>query len=425
MTGPAPIPVRTDPVARARAAAARRVMEQVLRRVEVELVDEADERRRSAGGTDRAAGPEGRPVVVLHEPECFYARLGASHKVAVGEGYTEGDWSPAPGHDLAAVLLPFAQRLGDGLPRPLRALRHLADQALPRSTRNTLDGSRRNIEAHYDLSNEMFAAFLDESMTYSCALFDEDAPWHAQTLEDAQLRKVDAALDRAGVQEGSRLLEIGTGWGTLAVRAAQRGAQVRTITLSGEQAAWAEKRVAEAGLADRVEVRVQDYREVEGEFDAVVSVEMVEAVGEEFWPTYFGTIDARLAPGGTAVVQAITLPHDRYLSTRNTYGWIQKYVFPGGALPSLDAMERTCTRHTSLRLREAHVFGQHYAETLRRWRTGFGQAWPRIAELGFDERFRRIWEFYLAYCQAGFTAGTIDVGQVVLARPVRGPVAAG
>jgi len=414
MTGPAPIPVRTDPVGRARAAAARRVMDQVLRRVEIEVL------------TDPAApAPADRPAIVMHDAESFYARLGASHKVAVGEGYTEGDWSPAPGHDLAAVLMPFAERLSDGLPGPVRALRHLADQALPRSTRNTMTGSRRNIESHYDLSNEMFAAFLDESMTYSCALFDENEPWEAQTLADAQLRKVDAALDRAGVGDGTRLLEIGTGWGTLAMRAAARGAQVLTITLSREQAALAEKRIAEAGLADRVEVRLQDYREVEGEFDAVVSVEMVEAVGEEFWPTYFATIDARLAPGGTAVVQAITLPHDRYLSTRNTYGWIQKYIFPGGALPSVDAIERTCTAHTGLRLREFHAFGQHYAETLRRWRTTFLAAWPTVQDLGFDERFRRIWEFYFAYCQAGFTAGSIDVGQVVLSRPTRGPVAAG
>ncbi|WP_151523864.1 SAM-dependent methyltransferase [Serinicoccus kebangsaanensis] len=413
MNGPAPIPVRTHPVGRARAAAARTVMDQVLRKVDVDVL------------TDPARATAGRPAIVMHDPDSFYARLGASHKVAVGEGYTEGDWSPAPGHDLAAVLRPFAERLGDGLPRPLRAMRHLADQALPRSTRNTLTGSRRNIEAHYDLSNEMFAAFLDPSMTYSCALFDENEPWEDQTLTDAQLRKTDAALDRAGVGEGTRLLEIGTGWGTLAIRAAERGAEVVTITLSREQAAYAEKRLAEAGLSDRVEVRLQDYREVDGDFDAVVSIEMVEAVGEEFWPTYFGTIDDRLAPGGTAVVQAITLPHERYLSTRNTYGWIQKYIFPGGALPSVQAVERACAGHTALRVRSVHAFGQHYAETLRRWRTAFLAAWPTVEELGFDDRFRRIWEFYLAYCQAGFSAGALDVDQIVLDRPPRGPVAAG
>ncbi|ANS79134.1 Cyclopropane-fatty-acyl-phospholipid synthase, plant type [Serinicoccus hydrothermalis] len=414
MNGPAPIPVRTDALGRARAAAARRVMDTVLRRVDVEVLD----------AHTPTPGPD-RPAIVMHDPESFYARLGAWHKVAVGEGYTEGDWSPAPGQDLAAVLRPFADRLSDGMPSPLRKLRRLADQALPRSTRNTLSGSRANIEAHYDLSNEMFAAFLDDSLSYSCALFDENRPWEEQTLEDAQLRKTDAALDRAGVGEGTRVLEIGTGWGTLAIRAAQRGAEVVTITLSREQAQLAEKRLAEAGVAERVEVRLQDYREVEGDFDAVVSIEMVEAVGEEFWPTYFGTIDDRLAPGGTAVVQAITLPHDRHLSTRNTYGWIQKYIFPGGALPSVDAIERTCTAHTDLRVRSVHAFGQHYAETLRRWRTAFLESWPTIEDLGFDDRFRRIWEFYLAYCQAGFSAGAIDVGQIVLNRPPRGPVAAG
>lgn len=414
MSGPAPITPRTDPIGRAGAAAARRVMDQVLRRVDVDVVTEPP-----------VKGTAYRPTILMHEPDRFFARLATNHKVAVGEGYTEGDWSPAPGQDLAAVLLPFAERLSDGVPGPLRRLRHLADRATPRATRNTRDGSRRNIEAHYDLSNEMFAAFLDPSMTYSCALFDENAPWDEQRLEDAQLRKVDAALDRAGVTDGTRLLEIGTGWGTLAIRAAERGAEVVTITLSNEQAALAEKRIAEAGLTDRIEVRLQDYREVDGTFDAVVSIEMIEAVGEEFWPTYFATIDDRLAPGGTAVIQAITLPHDRLRSTRNTYGWIQKYIFPGGQLPSVDAIERTCTAHTGLRVRQVHAFGQHYAETLRRWRESFLAAWPAVADLGFDERFRRVWEFYFAYCQAGFTAGSIDVGQVVIDRPVRGPVAVG
>lgn len=425
MSAPAPAPLtpRSDVLGRARAAAARRVLDAVVRRVDVDLVVDG---RATGRPTGRPGTAEDRPRIVVHRPDAFYRRLGTHPKLAIGEGYTEGEWAPAPGHDLAEVLLPFAERLDDAVPEPLRSLRGLTDTPLPAALRNTLTGARRNIEAHYDLSNEMFASFLDPSMTYSSALFEEGRPLAGQDLQAAQLRKVDAALDRAGVGAGTRLLEVGTGWGTLALRAAQRGASVVTVTLSREQAALAEKRLAEAGMADRVDVRLQDYREVEGEFDAIVSIEMVEAVGEEFWPTYFAALDARLGPGGSAVVQAITMPHERYRATRRSFGWIQKYIFPGGVLPSVDAIERTCTRHTGLRVRDVHTFGQHYAETLRRWRLAFADAVAggRVRELGFDERFQRIWEFYLAYCQAGFTAGAIDVGQIVLDRPTRGPVAA-
>lgn len=412
---PVPAPPPTGPLAAARAAAARHLLDLALRRVGVDLVEEP---------ASTAYRSSGRPTIVLHRPAAFYARLGAQAKVAVGEGYTEGEWSPAPGWDLVEVLLPFAARLADVLPAPLRAVRKVADQPVSWALRNTLTGARRNVRAHYDLSNDLFAAFLDPSMSYSSALFDETRDLAAQDLEEAQQRKVDAALDRAGVTAGTRLLELGTGWGTLALRAAARGAHVTTVTLSEEQAAYARARVAEAGLGDRVDVRIEDYREVEGVFDAIVSIEMVEAVGEEYWPTYLEVLDARLAAGGRAVVQVITMPHERFLSTRGTAGWITRYIFPGGALPSVDVLERIGTARTSLRVREVHAFGQHYAETLRRWRSAFLQAGPQVERLGFDQRFGRIWEFYLAYCQAGFTAGAIDVAQLVLDRPPRGPVRA-
>lgn len=424
MRAPEPLTPRADLISRARAAAARRILDAVVRRVDVDLVIDPVTPSSPARRASQVVGAS-RPTIVVHRPETFFTRLGAHPKLAIGEGYTEGEWSPAAGHDLAEVLLPFAERLADAVPEPLRSLRGFANQPLPAALRNTLSGARRNIESHYDLSNEMFAAFLDPSMTYSSALFDESRPLVVQDLEEAQVRKVDAALDRAGVTAGTRLLEVGTGWGTLAIRAAERGATVVTLTLSREQAALAEKRLAEAGLADRVEVRLQDYREADGEYDAIISIEMIEAVGEEYWPTYFSTLDARLAPGGTIVVQAITMPHERYRATRRSFGWIQKYIFPGGVLPSVDAIERTCTEHTGLRVRDVHTFGQHYAETLRRWRHAFMNAGDQVRELGFDERFLRIWEFYLAYCQAGFTAGAIDVGQIVLNRPARGPIVVG
>ncbi len=217
---------------------------------------------------------------------------------------------------------------------------------------------------------------------------------------------------------GSRVLEIGTGWGTLAIEAARRGAQVTTLTLSAEQAALAQERVDAAGLSDRVEIRLQDYREADGSYDAIVSVEMIEAVGEEYWPTYFSTLDARLAPGGTVAIQAILMSHDRYLATRNSYGWIQKHVFPGGLIPSRRAIEETAQRHTTLRVSDVNTFGMHYAETLRRWRHRFNEQWWRVEGHGFDEVFRRRWEFYLAYCEAGFASGYLDVAQIRLERPM-------
>ena len=212
------------------------------------------------------------------------------------------------------------------------------------------------------------------------------------------------------------MLEIGTGWGTLAIEAARRGAHVTTLTLSAEQAALAQARVDAAGFTDLVDIRLQDYREADGTYDAIVSVEMIEAVGEEYWPTYFSMLDARLAPGGTVAIQAILMSHDRYLATRNSYGWIQKHIFPGGLIPSRRAIEDTARRHTSLRVTEVNAFGRHYAETLRRWRHTFNARWSQVAGHGFDEVFRRRWEFYLAYCEAGFASGYLDVAQIRLER---------
>ncbi|KGN36261.1 class I SAM-dependent methyltransferase [Knoellia subterranea] len=378
---------------------------------------------RQPDGTTFGAGSDGDPVLEVVRPGALWRRLEQHPKIGLGEAYMAGDWRAAHGTDLAEALLPFASRLGRLLPRPILRMRGLVDRALPTGTRNTLTGSRSNIEAHYDLSNDLFAAFLDPTMSYSSALFDPSRPRAGQSLLEAQHRKIDAILDRAGVGAGTRLLEIGSGWGELALRAAARGADVLTITLSSEQQALARDRIAAAGLSDRVEVRLQDYREVsrelDGPFEAVVSVEMIEAVGEEFWPTYFSAIDRLLAPGGVAVIQAILMEHDRLLATRTSYGWIQKYIFPGGLIPSLDAIREVSGRHTGLQVTQVHAFGADYAETLRRWRMRFLEEWPRLEGGAFDETFRRMWEFYLAYCEAGFASGYLDVAQVVLNRPSR------
>jgi cyclopropane-fatty-acyl-phospholipid synthase len=293
-------------------------------------------------------------------------------------------------------------------------MRAVIDRRLPRHTANTRDGARSNIRAHYDMSNELFAAFLDETMTYSSAWFED---LEHEALEDAQLRKIDGILDYAEVGPGSRVLEIGSGWGSLAIRAAERGAQITSITLSGEQAELATQRIKERRLDDRARIEVVDYRDVRGEYDAIVSIEMIEAVGEEFWPSYFAAIDQRLAPGGRVAIQAITMSHDRMLATRNSYGWIQKYIFPGGLIPSLQAIDEVCAEHTQLRVTHRRELAPHYAETLRRWRTRFNNNWDDIRRLGFDETFRRTWEFYLAYCEAGFASRYLGVSQLRLARP--------
>ena len=394
-----------------RRAIARGIAARILRRIPV-AVELPDGTPFGSGG--RAA--DGVPVIQIVRPASFFSRLGRAPKIGFGEAYMAGDWRPAPGTDLGDALRPFASSITNAVPGWMQRVRTLVEQRVPHAQRNTLVGSRRNIEAHYDLSNDLFAAFLDPSLTYSSALFDDDRPWADQTLEEAQIRKVDAVLDRAGVGAATRVLEIGTGWGTLAIRAAQRGAHVTTLTLSREQAALAQQRVDAAGLADLVDIRLLDYREATGSYDAVVSVEMIEAVGDEYWATYFATIDRLLTPGGTAVVQAILMSHDRYLATRRSFSWIQKYIFPGGIIPSLHAIDATTASATSLRITETRHFGAHYAETLRRWRATFTERWPQISELGFDATFRRMWEFYLAYSQSGFGTGYLDVAQIRLQR---------
>ena len=417
---PRPIVPTLAPV-RLQAKLARTIFEQVLDRVPVDVVlpDGSPLRRSAASGSE----PSGiRPTVELRRPSAFFERLAHHPKIGIGEGYMAGDWRAAPGTDLADVLRPFAARLTTAIPRRWVVLRQLVDRAIPHDQRNTLTGSRRNIEAHYDLSNDLFAAFLDETLTYSSARFDRTAPLEDQSLEDAQLRKVHAILDEARVGAGTTVLEIGTGWGTLAIEAARRGAHVTTLTLSREQAALARDRAAAAGVADRVDIRLEDYREARGSYDAIVSVEMIEAVGEEYWPTYFRAIDSLLAPGGVAAIQAILMAHDRYLVTRRSYGWIQKHIFPGGLIPSLRAITDVTHRGTELRVTGVHRFGLDYAETLRRWRATFMAQWPQVERLGFDETFRRKWEFYLAYCEAGFDSGYLDVAQIRFERQGPGVV---
>ncbi len=391
-----------------RSAAARGALRQIVRKVPVAV--EFPDGRRWASATDA-------PALRVHDERDFFARIAHSPMIGLGEGYMAGDWSAAPGTDLADALTPFAATLTDLIPPVFYRVRHLVLPQLLSHEENTKDGSRRNIHRHYDLSNEMFDLFLDPSLSYSCALFDtlDPAPTQADH-EAAQLSKIDAVLDAAGVGAGSRVLEIGTGWGSLAIRAARRGATVVSLTISAQQAELARRRIQAAGVADRVEVVLRDYRDEHGRYDAVVSVEMIEAVGEKYWPTYFAKLDEVLVPGGRAAIQAILLEHHRMLATRNTYTWIHKYIFPGGLLPSVEAIEGVLHDHTSLRLSAALHIGPHYAQTLRLWRERFLGNWPQVEQLGFDVNFRRMWEFYLAYCEAGFRSGYLDDAILTLER---------
>ncbi|MDQ3403835.1 MAG: cyclopropane-fatty-acyl-phospholipid synthase family protein [Actinomycetota bacterium] len=386
----------TPPNNPARARIARALFHNAVRTLPVRVVFPGG-RRMGAGGPDS-------PIMRVHRPTSFFHRLGVDAKIGFGEAYMVGDWTSTA---LVELLTEFSARMSTLIPPRLQAFRRWVDRRQPSTEENTVSGARENIHRHYDLSNELFATFLDETMTYSSALFEPGTT----DLHTGQLRKIDGVLDYARVDAESHVLEIGTGWGALAIRAAQRGARVTSLTISAEQKTLAEKRIAEAGLSDRVQVLLRDYREAQGTYDAVVSVEMIEAVGERYWPTYFGTVDRLLKPGGRFGLQAITMPHDRMLATRDSYTWIHKYVFPGGIIPSVETIERNLAEHTSMRVRTFRDFGLDYAETLKQWRVRFLDHWQDVSALGFDETFRRMWEFYLGYCEAGFRSGYIDVRQ--------------
>ena len=286
------------------------------------------------------------------------------------------------------------------------------DRRFHRARANTREGSRRNIADHYDLGNAFYRLWLDASFFYSSGVYRSGA----DDLADAQREKLRIVLAGLALKQGDALLEIGCGWGTMAEAAARAGANVRAITLSTEQQHEASARVAAAGLGGDVTIALEDYRDTRGRFDKIVSIEMIEAVGEENWPAFFGTIADRLRPGGRAVLQAITIRDDIFESYRDNPDFIQRYIFPGGMLPPIGLM-RQRAREAGLSFEIVERFGPSYARTLADWRHRFEAAWPEIARLGFDERFRRMWRYYLQYCEAGFERGLIDVGIYKLEKP--------
>jgi cyclopropane-fatty-acyl-phospholipid synthase len=363
------------------------------------------------GGGQRRIGftaPGPKAVVRLHGWMSL-VRLALSGSVGWYKAWTLGEWSSPDPVAIFELFSANAVALGDvarakGPFRLINALAHRLRDNAPRK-------ARKNIAAHYDLGNDFYSAWLDETMTYSCARFaDREA-----SLEEAQRRKVATLLDRLELKPGQRLLEIGCGWGSLAIAAARRGAEVVGLTLSTEQKAWAEQKIAAAELSDKIEIRLQDYRETAEQFDAIASVEMVEAVGQRWWGAYLDCVARNLKPGGRAALQFIAIDHrlfDRY--ARNP-DFIQTYIFPGGMLvdePQFQALGRE--RGLSWDHREA--FAEDYAETLRRWRDRYNLAVARGALSGFGEAFHDLWRYYLMYCEGGFRGGAIDVAQVTLVK---------
>lgn len=357
-------------------------------------------------------GDETQPIQDLKiEDARFYKSILSGGSVGFGEAYENGFWSTS---DLSGLLLLLAKNkpktdyLNTGfsfLSRWINRLYHLA-------RRNTLTRSKQNIQAHYDLSNDFYTQFLDPTMTYSSALFLKES----DSLEQAQLNKIDRMLDLAGVQAGDSILEIGTGWGALALRAAGRGCKVKTITLSEEQYAFAKRQFEAAGVTDQIDLCLQDYRALEGQYDAVLSCEMIEAVGKEYLGDYFRIVKNSLKPGAKAVLQAITIAEDRYATYSRGCDWIQKHIFPGGHLPSLGAIQSHVDALGEWGVSRVDHFGRDYAKTLRHWADQFNANREPIQELGFDDAFCRKWNYYLSYCEAGFDADLIDVNHVVLER---------
>jgi cyclopropane-fatty-acyl-phospholipid synthase len=364
------------------------------------------------GRTFRFEGPEPGPrgEIIVHDA-AFARTVMAKGDIGFAEAYMDGKFDTP---NLADVLEYFTINfdnagklaMGGEITRIFNQIRH-AFRA------NTKRGSKRNILAHYDLGNDFYARWLDPTMTYSSALYSDQN----QSLEDAQLEKYRAIARRAGLKPGMHVLEIGSGWGGFAETAAREfGARVTSVTISNAQHAYAVRRIADAGLADKVDIQLRDYRDITGQFDAVASIEMFEAVGEKYWPQYFGKVASVLKPGAKAALQIITIEDHEFERYRSRPDFIQRYIFPGGMLPSIERIGKEAA-DVGLGYETAEMFGLSYDRTLREWEKAFEQAWDHIRGGQFDERFRRLWLYYLAYCQAGFRTRRIDVGHFVLTKP--------
>ena len=342
-----------------------------------------------------------------------WGMVAGNGSIGAGEAFIHGYWSSP---DLTAVVRVFVSNLDvlDAMEGGLARISRPLVQGLHWLNRNTRKGSQKNIAAHYDLGNDLFEQFLDPTMMYSAAQFltPEDS------LEQAQLNKLERICQKLALQPSDHLLEIGTGWGSMALYAAQHyGCRVTTTTLSKEQYAFTAQRIEQLGLQDRVTLLLKDYRDLTGEYDKLVSIEMIEAVGHRFLPTYFKQCAQLLKSNGLMLIQAITIREQRYEQAKRGVDFIQRYIFPGGALPCVQKMLEVVGRDTDMNLLHMEDFGLHYARTLRLWHENFRRAHGRLSELGYDDYFLRLWEFYLCYCEGGFLERTIGTAQLLLAKP--------
>ncbi|XAH21465.1 cyclopropane-fatty-acyl-phospholipid synthase family protein [Xylophilus sp. GW821-FHT01B05] len=388
----------------------RRLLTRLLRGMACgALVVELPDGQRVEG---RGAAPGPHAAITLHRWRPL-ARMLLRGDIGLAESYRDGDWSSP---DLTA-LLEFGIRNEAGWGRVFDASppARWAGRLLHRARSNTRRGSRQNISFHYDMGNDFYARWLDPDMVYSSALY---AKGEGETLEQAQAAKLQRIIELLDLKPDAKVLEIGCGWGALALAMAEQGAQVTGLTLSTEQLAHAQQRVVAEQREQQVDLRLQDYRDVEGAYDRIVSIEMLEAVGERYWPVYFDTLRQRLSPEGVAVVQVITIADAHFDHYRRTPDFIQRFIFPGGMLPSVAALRAQAER-AGLTLELAESFGGSYAKTLAEWQHRFLAAWPAIAPLGFDAAFQRLWAYYLCYCEAGFLSGRVDVGLFVLRHQAR------
>ncbi len=357
-----------------------------------------------------------RAEIRVSDP-AVWGLVAGNGSIGAGEAYIHGYWSTP---DLTAVIRIFVANLDvlDAMEGGLARLGRPLIQGLHWLNRNTRQGSRRNIAAHYDLGNDLFEQFLDPTMMYSAAMFRRED----DSLEQAQLNKLERICQKLALQPSDHLLEIGTGWGSMALYAATHyGCRVTTTTLSREQYAYTERRIRELGLEGRVTLLLEDYRDLEGQYDKLVSIEMIEAVGHRYLPTYFEQCARLLKHDGLMLLQAITIRDQRYEQACRSVDFIQRYIFPGGALPSMQKMLDVVTRHTDFNLHHMEDFGLHYARTLRLWHDNLRQARQRLEQLGYDDYFYRLWEFYLCYCEGGFLERTIGTAQLLLAKPAARP----
>lgn len=358
---------------------------------------------RLPNGASALFGNGERGVTLQVHDEALFSRVLARGDIGLAEAYLDGQWDSPDVTGLLALLARNRDVLAKAVYGSWRQL--LAARLHHWFNRNSRAGSKRNIMAHYDLGNDFYRLWLDRSMSYSAAIFRAEDDGSLISAQHAKYRRI---LDRLQARPGDRVLEIGCGWGGFAEMAVQDGLHLTGLTLSPAQLDWAKKRVPQADL------RLQDYRDTQARFDHLVSIEMFEAVGERWWPTYFSTVARALKPGGRALIQSITIHDDLFASYRRGTDFIQQYIFPGGMLPSRSAFRKAAERQ-GLKITDEFAFGFDYARTLAEWRCAFESSWPQISTLGFDETFRRLWRFYLCYCEAGFLAGNIDVLQFELA----------